>query len=155
MARTMSQSWTAHTARTLAAAGHRSSSAREEVIAAVDTLGCSVTAREIADHLARQGSGVGQASIYRALELLERLQLVKRFDVGEGIARYEPALASGKHHHHIVCSACGTVERFEDDALERAIEQLSGHTRFVIAAHDVTLHGECPACAGQTSRPAD
>jgi len=138
--------WTEHTLETLSAAGHRASGARAEVISAIAELGCSVTAREVADVLRDRGSGVGLASIYRALELLERLSLVKRFDVGEGIARYEPAHPSGEHHHHIVCDSCGTVEPFEDEALERAIGRLSDRVDFAVAAHDVTLHGECPAC---------
>jgi Fur family transcriptional regulator, ferric uptake regulator len=138
--------WTEHTLRTLAGAGHRASAPRQEVVGAIAELGCSVTAREIADLLRERGSGIGLASIYRALDLLDRLGLVQRFDVGEGVARYEPALPGGDHHHHLVCDSCGTVEAFEDDALERAIHGLSGRTDFAVAAHDVTLHGECPAC---------
>jgi Fur family transcriptional regulator, ferric uptake regulator len=138
--------WTDHAQRVLADAGHRASAPRAEVIDAIARLGCSVTAKEIDEHLRRQGSGVGLASVYRALDLLDRLRLVQRFDVGEGVARYEPALPSGEHHHHIVCEACGRVEPFEDDALERAIHQLSEKVDFSVADHDVTLHGRCPAC---------
>jgi len=138
--------WTEHTLDTLAAAGHRASGPRAEVIGAIAELGCSVSAREVADVLRERGSGVGLASIYRALDLLERLALVKRFDVGEGVARYEPAHPSGEHHHHIVCDSCGTVEAFEDQALEQAIGRLSERVAFAVATHDVTLHGECPAC---------
>jgi Fur family ferric uptake transcriptional regulator len=146
MATTTATDWTAHTTGALAEAGYRSSAAREEVIGAIATLGCSITAREIADLLRERGSGVGLASIYRALDLLDRLGLVKRFDVGEGVARYEAALPGGDHHHHLVCDSCGTVEPFEDAALEDAIHGLTGKTDFAVAAHDVTLHGECPAC---------
>lgn len=138
--------WTAHTTEALAQAGYRSSAAREEVIAAIAELGCSITAREIADLLRERGSGVGLASIYRALDLLDRLGLVQRFDVGEGIARYEARLPGGDHHHHLVCDSCGTVEPFEDDELERAIHGLEGKTEFAISTHDVTLRGECPRC---------
>ena len=146
MATAAAASWTEHTTRALADAGYRTSAPREEVIGAVAELGCSVTAREIADLLRERGSGVGLASIYRALDLLDRHDLVKRFDVGEGVARYEAALPGGDHHHHLVCDSCGTVEPFEDEALEEAIHGLSGKTAFTIAAHDVTLHGECPSC---------
>jgi len=124
----------------------RASGPRTEVLDAVATLGCAATAREIADLLRERDSGVGLASIYRALDLLDRLALVRRLDVGEGVARYEPAHPSGEHHHHIVCDSCGTVEAFEDDALEHAIGRLSERVDFSVAAHDVTLHGECPAC---------
>ena len=146
MTGTAVDTWTEHAVTALADAGHRSSAARREVIEAVATLGCSMTAREIADLLRERGSKVGLASVYRALELLDRNGLVQRFDVGEGTARYEPALPSGEHHHHIVCDTCGTVEAFEDAQLERAIDGLAGKTDFTVAAHDVTLHGECPAC---------
>ncbi len=118
------------------------------MIDAIDELGCSITAREIADRLRERGSGVGLASIYRALDLLDRLGLVKRFDMGEGTARYEAALPGGDHHHHLICESCGAVEPFEDAALEEAIEVLSRSTRFEVAAHDVTLRGRCPECAG-------
>ena len=146
------ETWTEHTREVLAKAGHRASAPRQEVIEAVAALGCSVTAREVSELLRERGSGVGLASIYRALELLERLGLIKRFDVGEGIARYEPAHPGGEHHHHVVCDSCGTVESFEDDALEKAIHRLSDRVSFEVAAHDVTLHGECPACR-EDARP--
>jgi Fur family transcriptional regulator, ferric uptake regulator len=145
---TVTSEWTEHTLRTLSQAGHRASGPRAEVIDAIAELGCSVNAREIADLLRERDSGVGLASIYRALELLERFGLVKRFDLGEGAARYEPASPGGDHHHHIVCDSCGKVEPFEDDGLEKAIHRLSARADFSVAAHDVTLHGECPACAG-------
>ena len=139
-------SWTDHALRTLAGAGHRGSRPRTEVLEAVASLGCAMTAREIAELLRERGSTVGLASIYRALDLLDRLGLVHRMDVGEGVARYEPAYPSGEHHHHIVCDSCGDVVPFEDEALERAIDRLSKRVDFAIAAHDVTLHGECPVC---------
>jgi Fur family transcriptional regulator, ferric uptake regulator len=86
------------------------------------------------------------ASIYRTLELLDRLQLARRVDMAEGVARYEPVDPSGQHHHHLVCERCGEVSAFEDRDLERAIERLAGRVDYEIDAHDVTLRGECPAC---------
>ena len=88
-------------------------------------LGCSVTAKEIADRLEAGGQDVGQASIYRALELLERLRLARRVDAGEGVARYEPVDPAAAHHHHLVCDRCGEVAAFEDAELERAIARLA------------------------------
>lgn len=119
------------------------------MVEALAELGCSVTAREIAALLDERGRGVGLASIYRALELLERLRLVQRVDVGEGVTRYEPAHPGGEHHHHLVCESCGGVSAFEDQGLERAIERLARRVDYAIDAHDVTLRGECPACRTQ------
>ena len=152
MSKTRQTDWTEHALRTLADAGYRSSEPRQTVIEAVASRGCSVTAREIADVIRDEGSGIGLASIYRTLDLLDRTGLVQRFEVGEGSARYEPAYPSGEHHHHIVCDACGDVIPFEDEGLERAIEHLAGRVEFAVNAHDVTLHGECPACSSPHPR---
>ena len=138
--------WSLHARQALERAGYRSSAPRAAVVAAVGELGCSVTVREIADVLEDRGQAAGLASIYRALELLERLRLVQRFDVGEGAARYEPVLPGGEHHHHLVCDRCGEVSPFEDPALERAIARLSSRVDYAVDGHDVTLRGECPAC---------
>jgi Fur family ferric uptake transcriptional regulator len=138
--------WSGHARQALESAGYRSSTPRSAVVSAVAELGCSVTAREISDLLAQRGQAVGLASIYRALDLLERLRLVQRFEVGEGAARYEPVQPDGEHHHHLVCESCGEVSTFEDPALERAIERLSSRVDYAVGGHDVTLRGECPAC---------
>jgi Fur family ferric uptake transcriptional regulator len=143
--------WQSHAQATLAGAGYRSSAPRSAVVEALAELHCSVTAKEIADLLDEQGRAVGLASVYRALDLLDRLRLVQRFDVGEGIARYEPAHPGGEHHHHLVCQSCGNVSAFEDPGLERAIEKLSRRVDYAIDAHDVTLRGECPSCHSVSS----
>ena len=138
--------WAGHAGQALERHGYRASAPRAAVVEALAELGCSVTAREIAALLDERGRGVGLASIYRALELLDRLRLVQRVDVGEGVTRYEPAHPSGEHHHHLVCDSCGGVSTFEDQGLERAIERLAQRVDYAIDAHDVTLRGECPAC---------
>jgi Fur family transcriptional regulator, ferric uptake regulator len=142
--------WEHHAQSVLSRAGYRASAPRAAVLRALAELGCSVTAKEIADLLEEQGRPVGLASIYRALDLLDRMRLVQRFEVGEGVARYEPAHPGGGHHHHLVCQSCGNVSAFEDPGLEKAIERLSRRVDYSIDAHDVTLRGECPACHAHT-----
>jgi Fur family ferric uptake transcriptional regulator len=138
--------WTQHAQRTLERDGYRLSTPRSVVVETLADLGCSVTAKEIADRLRERGQDVGVASIYRTLELLDRLNLARRVDMAEGVARYEPIDPSGDHHHHLVCDRCGEVAAFEDRDLERAIERVAGRLDYAIDAHDVTLRGECPTC---------
>jgi Fur family transcriptional regulator, ferric uptake regulator len=138
--------WTQHAQRELARGGYRLSGPRSAVVETLADLGCSVTAKEIADRLHDQGQDVGVASIYRTLELLDKLRLTRRVDAAEGVARYEPMGPSGEHHHHIVCDRCGEVSTFEDSDLERAIERLARRVDYAIEGHDVTLRGECPTC---------
>jgi Fur family ferric uptake transcriptional regulator len=138
--------WIEHAQATLERDGYRLSAPRSAVVGCLADLGCSVTAKEIGDRLRERGEDIGVASIYRTLDLLDSLSLARRVDAAEGVARYEPVDPSGEHHHHIVCESCGEVSPFEDGELERAIERLSARVDFAIAAHDVTLRGECPDC---------
>jgi Fur family ferric uptake transcriptional regulator len=138
--------WIGHAQETLERDGYRLSVPRSAVVETLADLGCSVTAKEIAARLREQGADIGVASIYRTLELLDKLRLARRVDAGEGVARYEPIDPSGEHHHHMVCGRCGEVRAFEDRELERAIERLSHRVDYAVDAHDVTLRGECPAC---------
>jgi Fur family ferric uptake transcriptional regulator len=138
--------WVGYAQRELEREGYRLSTPRAAVVETLADLGCSVTAKEIADRLHDRGQDVGVASIYRTLELLDKLRLTRRVDAAEGVARYEPLDPSGEHHHHIVCDTCGEVAAFEDSDLERAIERLANQVDYSIDGHDVTLRGECPAC---------
>ncbi len=107
--------------------------------------GCAVTALEIDRRLER----VGRASVYRALEQLEELNLVQRVDLGAGSAGYERVGPEGRHHHHLLCERCGAVAPFTDERLEGAIESISRTSEFEVTAHEVVLRGECRDCSAR------
>jgi Fur family ferric uptake transcriptional regulator len=138
--------WRAHAHATLGREGFRAGAARGRVVDALARQDCCATAQEIADELRADDARVGIASVYRALEVLDRLGLVHRLDVGDGTARYEAAHPGGEHHHHVVCNQCGRVAQFADDGLEQAIATLSQRLDFAIDQHDVVLRGTCPSC---------
>jgi Fur family transcriptional regulator, ferric uptake regulator len=139
--------WAEHALSKLVAAGCRRGGARTAVVTYLGAQTCAVSAREVEAALRGRGKPVGRASVYRALEDLAQLRLVTRLDVGDGLARYEPARPGGEHHHHLVCDSCGAVEPFEDPALERAIAKVAGRVAFAVEEHDVVLHGNCSGCA--------
>jgi Fur family ferric uptake transcriptional regulator len=144
----MSADWVEHAETRLAEAGYRRGGARRAVIELLGQGHCAMTAAEIEDTLRADGRGVGRASVYRTLEQLDELHLVTRLDVGQGTARYEAALPSGDHHHHLVCDRCGKVQPFEDPELEATLARLAAKVdTFTVGEHDVVLHGECAGCA--------
>jgi Fur family transcriptional regulator, ferric uptake regulator len=143
----MARSWTEQTLGALEGGGRRRGGAREAVVELLGRQHCCLTAQEIFDALRSEGRGVGIASVYRVLDLLTEKGLLQRIDVGAGIARYEPVLASGEHHHHLVCEGCGKVEAFADEELETAIHRVERRTGYSVAGHDVVLRGACAACA--------
>jgi Fur family ferric uptake transcriptional regulator len=139
--------WTHHALSTLEREGYRAGSARRTVVELLGRQHCCLSAKEIEEALRAEGREVGLASVYRALEVLDELRLVQRLDAGEGVVRYEPALAGGEHHHHIVCDRCGSVASYEDEGLEQAIGRLAGKLSWTVDSHDVVLRGRCPRCS--------
>jgi Fur family ferric uptake transcriptional regulator len=138
--------WTQHALETLDAAGHRRGGARTAVVEALARHDCAVTALDLDDELRRREPPVGRASVYRALEQLEQLGLVRRLEVCRGTAGYERIEPDGHHHHHAICRACGRMVPFEDPTLERAIGKLCEDMDFEVSEHDVVLRGTCDRC---------
>lgn len=84
---------------------------------------------------------VGLVTVYRTLDLLGSLGIVRRLDLGDG-ARYELA---ENHHHHMICEACGDISEFEECPLDP--ERLPPEsTDFEVRAHSLEVYGRCGAC---------
>ncbi|HXA54251.1 MAG TPA: Fur family transcriptional regulator [Solirubrobacteraceae bacterium] len=143
------EAWADRAEATLAAAGHRRGGARRALLELLAEQRCALTAAEIEDALReRSPRPVSRASVYRILDELERAGLVARVETGQAMVRYERSHASaGEHHHHLVCDGCGVVMPFADEALERAIDELSERVPLAVSEHEIVLHGACRACA--------
>lgn len=107
------------------------------------------SAQELGDRLRDQDKRIGLTSVYRTLDLLTRLGVVRRLQFGQDSYRYE--LIAPEHHHHVVCNACGKVEIIERqeleqvlDAAQRSVEQ---EMAFEIGYHWLEFFGRCAACA--------
>jgi Fur family ferric uptake transcriptional regulator len=138
--------WSDHALACLRDAGYRSGGARRTVVDYLDGQGCCLSAQETHERLVAAGARVGIASVYRVLDLLAARGLLTRIDLGDGIARFEPARPGGHHHHHLVCGDCGKVEAFEDDGLERELSRVADRLGYAMDAHDVVLRGACDDC---------
>ncbi len=96
-------------------------------------------------------SRIGLASIYRTMELLERLRLVKHVHMEHRHRHYARLI---EHHgHHLVCNGCGLVVEFSDCQLERLTRILARRTKFRIEGHCVEFFGQCRKCRTRSSTP--
>lgn len=138
--------WSEATSEALLRKGLRNGGARRTVIELLAEQDCCLTAQEIFDVLRASGRKVGIASVYRVLELLTSEGFVQRIDLGSGVSRYEAVHSGGDHHHHLVCDSCGKVEAFEDPSLEQALVEVESASGYLVAGHDVVLHGACADC---------
>jgi Fe2+ or Zn2+ uptake regulation protein len=89
---------------------------------------------------------VNLSSVYRTVNLLQRLRLARRVQLGDGPVRYELAEAFQAHHHHFLCEACGRIEDVRRCPLEGA--DLGAGVR----AHHLELFGVCRDCAPEPER---
>lgn len=92
-----------------------------------------------------------QSSAYRNLAVLERAGVVRRIPGPGGFARYELAEELTGHHHHLICSSCGsvadfTVSRQLERSLDRALERAAGEAGFRAHGHRLDLVGTCRDC---------
>jgi Fur family ferric uptake transcriptional regulator len=134
----------------LMTAGFRFTRQREAVIRVLAGAGAGhLSAEEIA-HAARATDGLGLATVYRTLAVLEQVGLVKSIDLGEGRARYEISDSPEHYHHHLVCTVCGRVEEVEHDLLQQIEEHVRARHGFTVRDHSLKLYGVCRACKDAT-----
>lgn len=90
---------------------------------------------------------VDLATVYRSLHLLESMKMVKRFDLGDGVARFE-LLAEGDdgHHHHLVCTECATVVEIDECFTSELEEKIAASNGFKFITHKLEFFGLCPRC---------
>jgi Fur family ferric uptake transcriptional regulator len=86
---------------------------------------------------------IGLATTYRTLDVLRATGAVKQLTVGD---RSVYVRCHEGHHHHLVCTSCGSVEDTELCAApsEAELTQLHG---FSPAGHELDIYGTCRRCA--------
>ena len=97
--------------------------------------------------LARSVSDVcDRASVYRTIELFEKLNIAQRVAIGW---KYKIELSDifQGHHHHAVCLKCERViDVHETPALETALHQIGQDIGFTVTDHSLELQGYCSNC---------
>jgi Fur family ferric uptake transcriptional regulator len=87
------------------------------------------------------------ATIYRAMWLLEEMCMVKKFDFGDGIARFELVGDEREaHHHHLVCTRCSDVIEIEECCSEELEKRIAAEHGFKAVTHRLEFFGLCPDC---------
>ena len=87
------------------------------------------------------------ATVYRSMHLLERMGIVKRFDLGEGAARFE-LLGEGDdgHHHHLMCTRCSNIVELEECFSEELQKKIAAASGYAKVTHRLEFFGLCPRC---------
>ncbi len=120
--------------------------------------GSSATKSRVSVFLALQNGPIGindlikevrantdRATVYRTIELFEKLGIVNRIWYGA-----EPLVERSEiftpHHHHALCQNCGRAVDLSSSDLEAALSALSKQYKFLALSHSVELSGYCDRC---------
>ena len=131
----------------------RLTKSREAILDILNNTGKHLNVEQIHKEALKMSSNVGLSTIYRNLELLVRIGLVLKFDVGDNKARYEIAERPNEgHHHHLICKRCNSLIDYSDsidnekDFIRRRKKRLSSKYNFKIENYSIDFFGLCYKC---------
>lgn len=129
----------------------KSTSQRDAI---VDTLlrmnGKHVTIEELWHAVRKKNPAVGYATVYRTLMLLVDASIVTQRHFQDGQSQFE--FADEHHHDHLICTECGKIVEFENDAIEKLQESIAAEFKFSLSGHRMELYGTCAACGAKAKR---
>jgi Fur family ferric uptake transcriptional regulator len=126
----------------LRAAGLRMGAARRQVLEVLEALDGPTTAEDVAGRI----PDVHVSSVYRSLNVLEELGVVRHVHLAHGPALYELTDVADRVRH-LACERCGrdvVVPSALFDGLRATIERDYG---FVIDGGHFAIPGRCSGCA--------
>lgn len=105
-------------------------------------IGDPVSVSTLADKL---NGEVDRATVYRTVELFEKLGIVNR--TWHGFKHHiELSEIFTPHHHHAVCQNCMATIKITDQSLETALTAIAKEHNFLTVGHSVELIGYCQKC---------
>lgn len=129
----------------LRGSGLRVSAARRLVLQALYEAREPLTAERIAGGLDGRLPVSDIASVYRNLETLEEIGLVRHVHLGHGPGLY--ALTSDGTREHLLCDRCGAVASVDPSRLDAVRELIRAETGFEANFTHFPIAGLCPECA--------
>lgn len=129
--------------RTLHERGMRMTPQRQLVLDAVRVLH-HATPEQVCQQVQQATPTVNITTIYRALDLLEGLGLVRHTHLGHGAPVYS---AEAHEHLHLVCHRCGRVNEVPTDLLEQVATRLHTECGFQLDPSHLALSGTCRDCS--------
>jgi Fur family transcriptional regulator, ferric uptake regulator len=136
--------------RILKDAGYRDTAPRRAMVRAIEEADGDLDP----DALWRAGKrfhpGLGRATVYRTLEALTTLGVVRPLVAPDGGRLYSPAVGG---HHHLVCSGCGTIVDFHDCAEGAIVRRVARQNNFQIRGHLLEVYGLCGDCGPREATP--
>ncbi len=125
--------------------GYKLTPQRRAILTAMALSNEHLTPSALFTRVNKLQSSIGLVTIYRTLDILVDLGLVCRVHTGNNSLSYIMRRPS-EHHHHLICSKCGSVVDFIDCDLTALEKSLTARTGFKIENHLLEFSGCCRDC---------
>lgn len=126
----------------LKARGYRLTPQRQLVLEAVQRLE-HATPDVILREVQSIAPAVNITTVYRTLELLEDLHLVRHTHLDHGAPNYHLA---GDEHVHLVCRGCGDVSEVGPELVDAMVGRLLADRGFQVDVGHLAVFGTCSRC---------
>lgn len=129
--------------------GYRLTQARKQVIRILTTNKQFLGAYDIHNLLEQENIHIGVASIYRVLDLLKRLDVLRseEFSASGEKYRLETKETQHEHSHQVICSQCGRQDEWMGECPVASLaERLEHDSGYHIEEHWLRFFGVCPEC---------
>jgi Fur family transcriptional regulator, ferric uptake regulator len=140
----------------LAQAGYSNTRSRRAVLMAICEAGGQASGAELLALGRAHHPPLGLVTVYRTLDLLLSLRLVRKLHLAEGCHTYALSLAGRQtetrangphsHGHHIICQRCNRAVEFNGCDLDAVVIAVEAQTGFRVYEHWLEMFGVCPAC---------
>jgi Fur family transcriptional regulator, ferric uptake regulator len=129
--------------------GLRMTPQRQLILDAVASMHGHVSAEQVYQQVVRVFPDVNISTVYRTLEVLEELGVVRHTHFHEGVAQYQRT--DEAPHHHMVCSRCGSDAELDLELLQPLAAELRRRYGFEADLAHTAIVGRCRACLAAAS----
>lgn len=127
----------------LKAAGYKLTTPRQAVIEVLETIDGHPSHDQILTEGKKIYPKLSRATVYRTMELLVSLQLVRPLYLNDATQRFVSGTGG---HHHLVCSTCGDIFEFDHCTVDQLQQELAQKFSFEIRSHLLEFQGLCKDC---------
>lgn len=130
--------------------GYRLTAQRIAVLKAV-IRNRHMSASEIHAEVKKEYPGIGIATVYKTLRILEQEGIVNRFDLHNNTGHYEISRDCDTHIH-LICLECGMISDFAEVFVQQICDTLQKNSGFVVQKSNMTFYGYCEKCLARTKK---